>query len=204
MAQIQASLLNPSTHFDFGGLDYKRGSWELYYDNKEFDSQKLLIKDRIRVGIRNTYDRNEILQKPISIDSWLDGTGTPFSSLGDLIIYLGSFINFIPDANIGLTQKVDTFDDLVSGELEGDLAYVETAQGTQWLPNSLGGTYYPEGWYVWNGTDWVSDRNAIANQLETNILSNSQALSEIVLLDDRITILENEDHILFNTLPSLP
>ena len=28
----------------------------------------------------------------------------------------------------------------------------ENAEGTQWLPGSLGGTYYPEGEYVSNGT----------------------------------------------------
>lgn len=37
----------------------------------------------------------------------------------------------------------------------------------------MGGTYYPEGWYSWDGVKWVSDRNAIAN-----------AINQIILKDD--------------------
>lgn len=51
----------------------------------------------------------------------------------------------------------------------GDVAYVYNSQGTAWLPFTLGGTYYPNGVYVWSGTAWVSDRNAIANELQNLI-----------------------------------
>ena len=51
-----------------------------------------------------------------------------------------------------------------TGMVSGDLAYVEESEGTQWLPGSGGGTYYPAGLYLYNGTNWVSDRNAIALQ----------------------------------------
>lgn len=37
----------------------------------------------------------------------------------------------------------------------GAFAWVEAAQGTAWLPGTVGGTYYPLGLYHSNGTDWV-------------------------------------------------
>lgn len=37
----------------------------------------------------------------------------------------------------------------------GAFAWVEAAQGTAWLPGTMGGTYYPLGLYHSNGTDWI-------------------------------------------------
>lgn len=65
---------------------------------------------------------------------------------------------------------------LPNGAQSGEVAYVKESEGTQWLPSTLGGAYYPAGWYVWDGTVWVSDRNAIADALEASyqhILSSS-------------------------------
>lgn len=72
----------------------------------------------------------------------------------------------------------NTYSDLITtvappstpGITIGWLAYVYNSQGTAWLPGALGGTYYPNGFYVWQGTDWVSDRNAIAKALEDRAL----------------------------------
>lgn len=36
----------------------------------------------------------------------------------------------------------------------GEFYWVENSQGTQWLPGSLGGTYYPKGLYYSNGVTW--------------------------------------------------
>lgn len=51
-----------------------------------------------------------------------------------------------------------------TGMTEGNLAYVYNSEGTAWLPGTIGGTYYPSGVYVYNGTDWVSSRDGIAYQ----------------------------------------
>lgn len=67
-----------------------------------------------------------------------------------------------------LGQRVNVYADLQAGSYIGELAYVNNSSGTQWLPSTLGGTYRPRGWYLWNGTEWVSDRNNIANAIETN------------------------------------
>lgn len=75
------------------------------------------------------------------------------------------------DTYIQLNQKTQNFSSLSPGSTPGDLAYVEESQGTSWLPGTLGGSYYPAGFYLWTGSEWVSDRNALANQLENIILS---------------------------------
>lgn len=197
--------------FKINGIDYNKDTYEPYYNTK-IVTDDLIKQSLLKVGVRSRFQVNLVLQNPISINNWVKADDTPYSTFSELIIDLGTFLNFNMDGVVGLTQKVSTFNDLTTGEDLGDLAYVDSPQGTSWLPNSLGGTYYPAGWYVWNGLEWVSDRNAIANQLEQNVLSNSQALSEInaintVTIPDittRLLDLENEDHIVFNTLPELP
>lgn len=69
--------------------------------------------------------------------------------------------------NIG--QRAVTYSDLNPGALVGEIAYVNQSQGTQWLPGTVGGTYYPSGWYLWTGEEWVSDRDGIVEQIQFNI-----------------------------------
>ena len=77
-------------------------------------------------------------------------------------------------------QRAETFSSLPSGLAVGDLAYINTSEGTAWLPGTMGGSYYPAGWYVWNGTVWNSDRNSIANQFQTNINSINTKVDKVV------------------------
>ena len=56
----------------------------------------------------------------------------------------------------------------VTGMTSGDLAYVENSEGTQYLPGTMGGSYYPNGIYVYT-TSWISDRNSIALTLSQGL-----------------------------------
>lgn len=56
----------------------------------------------------------------------------------------------------------------------GDFAVVENSQGTSWLPWTLGGTYYPQGTYYWDGSKWDTNVEKIAEQLNTNVDNISQ------------------------------
>ena len=99
--------------------------------------------------INNQYDffRNVLLDDDGSIIVTVSGgttTGTLFSFTA---------INF-NDLN---TQ---------SGATSGDLAYVFNSQGVQWLPGTIGGTFYPQGIYVFSSSTWTSDRNSIALQFD--------------------------------------
>jgi hypothetical protein len=69
-----------------------------------------------------------------------------------------------------ITQSAANYAALTPGTDNGELAYVYSSQGTAWLPGTVGGSYYPAGFYVWDGALWVSDRNAIAEQLAKNTL----------------------------------
>ena len=48
----------------------------------------------------------------------------------------------------------------------GDYAIVEDAEGTAWLPWTLGGTYYPQGTYYFDGVKWDSNVELIAEELQ--------------------------------------
>lgn len=51
----------------------------------------------------------------------------------------------------------------------GFIWFVETAQGTAWLPGNFGGNYYPRGAYYSNGTEWIFQNSASqATQAEVN------------------------------------
>ena len=55
----------------------------------------------------------------------------------------------------------------------GEFYWAESSQGTQWLPGSLGGTYYPLGIYYSNGVSWSHIETPYqATQLEVNAGSN--------------------------------
>ena len=74
--------------------------------------------------------------------------------------YVGTFTNYT-----ALTAAFPTAN-------FGDFAVVEDSEGTQWLPWTVGGTYYPEGTYYWNNTEWTSNVADIAEELQ-NIINNA-------------------------------
>ena len=56
----------------------------------------------------------------------------------------------------------------------GEYYWVETAQGTAWLPGSLGGNYYPEGLYYSNGVIWKWMKSpSQATQVEVDAGTNT-------------------------------
>lgn len=76
-------------------------------------------------------------------------------------------------ANVGIGTNIfvtNSFSTLPDPTLNSGVFYwVENAQGTQWLPGSLGGTYYPKGLYYSNGTTWnKTDAPFQATQVEVN------------------------------------
>ena len=90
--------------------------------------------------------------------------GVSVGSESDVEEYLTLVTNFKKSDDI---YSALDFSSLEDGKVVGQLAYVINSQGTAWLPSTLGGSYYPKGWYVWNGTNWISDRNSTASELYT-------------------------------------
>ena len=68
-------------------------------------------------------------------------------------------------------QFVDSYSDLPDPTTtQYEIWVAKNAEGSQWLPGSLGGTYYPEGGYVSDGVKWIYHKdNYQATQNEVNI-----------------------------------
>jgi len=93
----------------------------------------------------------------------------------------GTFQNVVDyiekEININLTlitnYKADNYTQLTTvlaiDPDEGETAYVINSEGTAWLPGSLGGSFRSKGVYYYNGTEWISDKSEIAEQLSINI-----------------------------------
>lgn len=106
------------------------------------------------------------------LNNWFDESGTIPYTINSLRTLLRQNTGF-DRASVSrgaefIKQTAQTYSQLLDGELVGDVAYVKASEGTKWLPGTVGGTYYPAGWYQWNGTEWFSDRNAIAIQFDLN------------------------------------
>lgn len=89
--------------------------------------------------------------------------------------------------------NVDAFANLagIVDQNPGDVARVKNAQGIKWLPGTLGGTYYPSGFYEWDGAEWVMDDTLemVAEELD-NILGDlpvvaSQVETDTGVIDDK-------------------
>tara|TARA_R110000737_G_scaffold43459_2_gene63930 strand:+ start:3649 stop:5331 length:1683 start_codon:yes stop_codon:yes gene_type:complete len=101
-------------------------------------------------------------------------------------------VNLDANGNLGISMPqpfaftADNYTALLAltGMKDGDLAYVTNAQGTQWLPGTIGGNYYPNGIYIYATGTWTSDRNAISYQLEL-LVGND----EIVVNDPEIDLI---------------
>ncbi|NJL73901.1 MAG: hypothetical protein HC892_01510 [Saprospiraceae bacterium] len=63
------------------------------------------------------------------------------------------------------------------------LFYVKNSQGTQWLPGSLGGTYYPSGWYYSDGISYTYQTTAFqATQITVDGgINNDQFVTPLTL-----------------------
>ncbi len=84
----------------------------------------------------------------------------PFSTRDDLL-----------DINIGTNIfLISNYSNLPPADFHtGEFYWAENSQGTQWLPGSLGGTYYPKGLYYSNGITWnYADSPYQATIIEVN------------------------------------
>ena len=187
-----------STSFKLDNLDYPKGICEIIYSNVVKDGSGNIDEDILKVGLRNVNTGAQI-QRPLLIKDWINSSDVAYSSLSSLLTDLTSLAFKQGGGNgssgVTITQTANNYSSLSSGTTVGDLAYVYNSQGTAWLPGSLGGTFYPKGFYVWDGLIWVSDRNAIANQLQQNVEDILDLQTEIALAlqsGDNISELVND------------
>ena len=88
---------------------------------------------------------------------------------------LKAAISYVNGLGIYATTSVANYSALPNPTTVSGRTYVAlSSQGTQWLPGSLGGTYYPAGYYYSNGTSWFYSTTAYqATQAEVNAGTNT-------------------------------
>ena len=113
---IKASVLNPEQSFTMGGLEYLKGTYIPFYDNKTVNEQGEVNKDSIRVGIRSKADIDNILQEPIPVTSWSNGT-TDYSDFDTLLTDItGLLFNLAGESAALKTQGFIDYND-TSGDV---------------------------------------------------------------------------------------
>ncbi len=104
-------------------------------------------------------------------------SGTPIGDEDAIHAYMADKINFkTGSGGSGPSDPINYRADNYTGILAvatnpqlNELAYARNPEGTSWLPFSVGGTYRPSGLWWYNGSEWISDRYQIAEQLQLNI-----------------------------------
>lgn len=165
MVEIKASTAAPTKMFMLDGLDYPKSSYDIFYAERE-QTGGVLDTSLIKVGIVNKYT-GQVLVNPRHYSGYSTDGVTPFASWSALMTHLSDVINFntASGGSGAITQTASSFSNFTAGTNVGDIAYAINSEGTKWLPFTLGGTYYPKGFYQWDGANWVSDRNGIAEAL---------------------------------------
>lgn len=98
----------------------------------------------------------------------------------------GTFVNFLSSSTRYIEQIALNYSALRDGTKEGALAYVENSQGTAWLPYTVGGTYYPKGWYIWDGMEWIASKSNVAEALDAASGTGS------IVQGDNVSLLTND------------
>jgi hypothetical protein len=66
----------------------------------------------------------------------------------------------------------------------GEYVAVENSQGTQWLPGTLGGTYYPKGFYYSDGSIWIFSGELPINATQSEVdlgIDNTKFVTSLTL-----------------------
>ena len=135
---------------------------------KKFSTTQVEIKDKSgsRQHVFTSSDVNELTRRDGTIVSILGNTQLLFTELVNFFFFklgsgganhFGTFINYTDLVTQYPTASV------------GDLANVLNSQGFPFLPGPILGTFYSKGGYIWNGTNWSSNVDEIAAQIEQNI-----------------------------------
>jgi hypothetical protein len=137
-------------------------------------------------------------------------SGTPIGGQQACIDYLSTFVgSFSTGGTSGGTgftlwnYTAQNYTDLTTvvapTALDGEIAFLYNSQGTKWLPGSLGGTYWPSGFYIYNGgtAEWQIDKNleAVAEQLHLNIqdIDDLEATRLLSVVAGRNIVIDNTD-----------
>lgn len=192
MVKIEAGTGQGS--FKINGKPYQKGQYELVIEVNDV------------ISICRTSKHGELIVSKTPLPDWRDSANNPFANITDFITYLETLFflaNSVTSSGVSYTYVAANYTDLSTvvapapPEPFGTLAYVYASQGTQWLPGTIGGTYYPQGIYVWTNTGWVSDRNNIAAAF-------ADVFNGIDINEKMLGIVDGINATYTSTLPFLP
>ena len=114
-----------------------------------------------------------------------------YNTLTSTFFFKGGFITGgSSNPNLLATYRADNYTDLITNVAlspsQGETAYVVNNEGTPWLPGRLGGSYRAKGLWYYDGVEWISDKEEIAEQLQINIddiddIENANAAQDILI-----------------------
>ena len=145
----------------------------------------------------------DVIRYSVLLSNAVDSDDTPFTA--------ATFRDFCRN-NLGKTSggstslstyygEYDNYNALVAAYpagISGRFAYVLNSQGTQWLPSSLGGTYYGAGWYYDTGSIWANKNDAVFEGLNNAFNKTTDDASDISMansthsVQNKIVNIQNE------------
>ena len=132
------------------------------------------------------------------LSTWQKQNGDPFTDLNDFFNYIEDFF-FRSSVGGGggsfnYVGEFNNYNDLIASEpagTAGRFSYVLNSQGTQWLPASMGGTYYGAGWYYDTGSIWSNKNDEIFKGLQD-------------LVDDKLSFVTTNSSLTGDGTPTTP
>lgn len=128
---------------------------------------------------------------------WNGTTYEQLLSLEDDYVTQQELIDALAEIGIGTNiNVVDTYNDLPDPDISsGEFYWVTNSVGTQWLPGSLGGTYYKKGLYYSTGLTWETapvpyqaTQSEVNNQIVQDKFVTPSTLASSTQWDTKVTV----------------
>ena len=177
---------------------YLKGN-TIVVDNGVAESIKYMPSMWSRFDVKSSIvyisDTNKPYTTSFPVSDLRDELNNTFATESDAIDYLTEIISFKNGGSESATSGpinrlinfvADDYTDLTTvvgiTAVDGDIAYVIGSQGTKWLPGSIGGSYFPSGFYVYGSGAWNIDENieSVAEQLSINANTIAAKLDSVV------------------------
>lgn len=110
MARITQGQADADQFFNLDGLDHQKGLWEIYYASEQLDDAGVIDETTLRVGIRSIRQRDTIIQSPILVSEYENGSGISYTSLNTLIYDLGNLLGVFSLAGESTALKTGFID----------------------------------------------------------------------------------------------
>lgn len=172
-----------ATDTDTSAVVFDEFAKESSYVSSQLDSGVVQVVYPITANKNPSQAFGDVIRYSVSLANSVDTNETPFTA--------ATFRDFCR-TNLGKSSggstslstyygEYDNYNALVAAYPAGEagrFAFVKNSQGTQWLPSTLGGTYYGAGWYYDTGSAWTNKNDAIFNGLQETTLTDRVVVNQ--------------------------